>query len=244
MNILRTTITGLFLFSTFTVWASKPMEINSDEPTANHHILHEDSLWQFTGGDATDLSKYGISIVWYKRMEYSAKVGCTFTPNGANPSLFSNPEFGISFGGSVALPLTNNFGVKLDLLYVQYVFSGEKSIDNVPTTYINRLSYIDIPLELRIKPLNDLDLYLLAGGDFSFKLANSYTYAEVPANPTVLNNNIKSPNVGYVFGIEYTVYEITGELSVRGDIPDNNNLPSPKTLVGQFTLSYTFHTQE
>lgn len=241
MKHLKFTLSGLFIFSSIAVWASGP-----DLHSATNAILQDDTALQSFGTSPTDLAQYGIETVWYKRLQYTAKMGFNFTSNGftsmQTPNFLSNPAFGFVFGGAVSLPFDQYYcGLRLELLYSQDVFSTESSVDGMPTLYINRLTSLDIPLILQIKPVKDVGLALLVGGDYNILLGNSYTYAEISSNQTL--NTTAHSALGYLFGIEYTLYEITGGLRFTGGVPDNSNSPNPKALVGQFTLGYTIQYQ-
>jgi hypothetical protein len=235
MKHLRTTITSLFLVSSIVAMASGPGSTN-----LSNVILGDDS-WQIGGVSPTELSQYGIKTVWYKRIEYGIKAGFNFTQNGSNPALFSNPLFGPVFGGTVALPINNWLGFRMELLYSQVAFEGKTStIQYGPIADVNKLNYLDIPLMVRIKPLTDVDINLLGGCAFDVLLSSSYKYSEGSSNNPPAGITPNSTAFGYVFGIEYCIYEITAGFRFTGGMPDNGNLPTAKTMVGQFTLAYTF----
>jgi hypothetical protein len=127
------------------------------------------------------------------------------------------------------------------MLYSQEVFEGKTStIQYGPITDINKLTYLDIPLMVRVRPIKDIDIYLIGGAAFDILLSTSYYYSEGSSNQPPAGTTPKSTSLGYLFGIEYSIYEITGGFRFTTSMPDNNNLPSPKTTIGQFTLSYSF----
>jgi Outer membrane protein beta-barrel domain len=237
MKHLKTILTGLFLLFSAMIWAEGPSHANA--------ILREDSAFQSMGVNATNLEKYGIKVPWYQRLEYGLKIGFNFTPNGNNPTLFINPLFGPVFGGTLALPFSRSFGIRLEALYSQAVFAGVQQVDQPgtgqePSSYIDKLSYIDVPLMLRIRPIKRFGLGLIGGGDFAYLVGNKYKSSGSP----VTGISPSSTTLGYIFGIEYTIYEITGTLRITGNSPDNGNLPTPKAMVGQFTIAFTFPQPE
>ena len=233
MKLFKITLTGFFLFSSIFVWASGPPTVKSADSgiLQNTFTLSQSSVASY--GDAMDIKEPLL-----KQIEYGGIFGFNFTSNGQHPSFFSNPEYAPVFGPTIALPFLPYLGARLELLFSQNVFSGESSFESQPTTYLNRLTYIDIPLMLQIKPIDDLSL--IVGGDASLLLGNSYSYAEAPSNTPALNSNPKKSFLGLLFGIEYTVYGVTGGFRMTLGVPDNNNLPTPTTIIGQFSLGYSF----
>lgn len=245
MKHLKITLSSLFLLLSVAVWASGPQYPGNAILSPDTNMFQNASASPGGGPSANDLAKYGISVPFYKRLQWGIKMGVNVTSNAFSgtqtPNFLFNPEFGPVVGPTLAVPFGNYFGVRLEILYSQIVFSGQSNVE-APYLYNNTLNYLDIPLMLQIKPFKNF--CLLAGGDVALLLSSTYNYVQGTVSPMVQqgsqNSNAKSTVTGYVFGVDYSIYNIAFGFRITGGVPNNNTVSSQNTLVGQFTVGYVF----
>jgi Outer membrane protein beta-barrel domain len=178
-----------------------------------------------------------------KRLEMGIKAGFNCSSNegcAKLKTLFPYPAFGPAAGTSMDFLLNNYFGVQAELLYSQNVFFDRMNLD-VPYSFTNRLSYINLPVMLQIKPYENLSV--LFGPQYSLLLGNTYTYAQSSVSESVQqkceNSNVHHNIVSFTCGIDYRVYNVTvgGRLT---SMPNNCSINQKDVMIGQLTVAYTF----
>jgi len=244
MKLLKTFTTSLFVSLSVIAFAEAPTHPNTPTLTPDTIMFQSEALT--SQGSSEDLEKYGIKVPFYKKLQWGAIIGFNETSNGYSntdkPSLLSNPEFGPVFGPTLAVPFGRALGVRIELLYSQNVFSGQGEVDQTPYLYLNKLTYIDVPLEIQIKPIRKFSIFV--GGDYSLLIGNTYKYVQSPINSTITqtcqNSNTRNSILGFVFGADFTLYNVTLGGRVTCGVPDNNSVNPQNVVIAQLTLGYTF----
>ncbi|GHB34978.1 MULTISPECIES: porin family protein [Cyclobacteriaceae] len=88
----------------------------------------------------------------------------------------AEPKFGFAGGVFVGIPISKYFGFQPELLISQKGFKGEGTLLGTEYSFSRTSTFIDLPLQLQIKPVQHVTL--LIGPQFShlFKENNKYTF--------------------------------------------------------------------
>lgn len=157
---------------------------------------------------------------------------------------------GFVAGAFLSVPLGTYIGFQPEIMYSQKGFQakGSGSILGIPYDYdYKRTStYLDIPLQLQIKPIEQLTI--LAGPQYSYLLetknefnGNSTTQQEEEIN----NDNYKKNIFGFVVGADFNLENLVisaraGWDITKSDTDGDTTNPRYKNQVLQLTLGYRF----
>lgn len=160
----------------------------------------------------------------------------------------ASPKTGFAGGIFVALPIGSLLGIQPEVLVSQKGFSSSGIMFNEPY-YLERTStFLDIPLQLQIKPFRFFTL--LGGIQYSFLMrqTDSFTRGEVTVaqSQAFANDNIRKNIVGGVLGFDINIrhFVLSGRSgwdfrANRGD--GSYYTPRYKNVWLQATVGYRFY---
>jgi hypothetical protein len=136
------------------------------------------------------------------------------------PSNESSSKIGLTGGGYVRFPLTEQFGFQPEALFVMRGVELYQAASN--GTVSARINYLDVPLLVRFRTTSTLTTdppfvgYVVAGPSFGIKISSS-AKIDAPGNTKDLDidSAVKSLDLGLVFGggIEFRRYLIEGRFT-------------------------------
>jgi hypothetical protein len=181
------------------------------------------------------------------KLEFGVKAGANISNvwDARNDEFTADSKAGLAAGVFLGIPIGQILGVQPEILFSQKGFQASGSILSMPYSFKRTTSFIDIPLQLQIKPTNFLTL--LMGPQFSYliKKTDEYTFND---NSTELeqefeNDNIRKNILGFVAGADaiYKNFVLSGR--VGWDFQNNNGdgtslTPRYKNQWLQFTVGF------
>lgn len=160
----------------------------------------------------------------------------------------ASPKTGFAGGAFLAIPVGSFLGIQPEVLLSQKGFSSHGSILGQRYTLERTSTFLDVPLQLQVKPFRFLFLY--AGVQYSYLLSqrDKFTYG---TNSTEQSDEFELDNIrknifGGVTGLDINInhFVISGRAgwdlsSNRGD--GSSYTPRYKNLWVQATLGYRFY---
>lgn len=154
-------------------------------------------------------------------------------------------KVGLAAGVFLSLPLGEVLGVQPEVLISQKGFEGSGVLLGQEYSFSRTTTYIDIPLQLQIKPANFITL--VVGPQFSYLLKQkderTFGSNSTEQEQAFDNENIRKNILGFVAGIDvhFSQFVISGRGS--RDFQTNNgdgtsDTPRYKNQLLQFTLGY------
>jgi hypothetical protein len=160
-------------------------------------------------------------------------------------SFNADSKFGLVAGGFISIPLGKFLGIQPEVLYSQKGFqaSGTIPILGFYYKYTQTLTYIDVPIQLRLKPAKMLSI--LAGPVYSYLLNVQNDYSTGSTSFDFKNDNIRKNTLGFLGGLDINVDHLVIGARVGWDILDNDgdgttSNPRYKNVWYQATLGYSF----
>lgn len=190
---------------------------------------------QTSDGDPREVTSFGIkaginySNVWDER-------GQDFN---------ADPRVGFAGGVFLGIPIGQFLGVQPEILFSQKGFQGSGTLLGSTYSFSKTTSYIDIPLQLQVKPAEFLTLLL--GPQYSYLMneKNVYTWG---TNSTAQeqefdNDNIRKNTLGFVAGADIIVKHIVVSAKMGWDFQTNHgdgtsSTPRYKNRWMQLTLGF------
>lgn len=157
----------------------------------------------------------------------------------------ADPKAGFAGGLFFAIPAGKFLGVQPELLFSQKGFKGSGTLSGSSYSVKRTTSYLDIPLQVQIKPAAFLSI--VAGPQYSYLLheRNVYTYgSNSTAQEQEFNNdNIRKNILGFVAGTDITVSHVVVSARAGWDFQTNHgdgssSTPRYKNRWVQFTLGF------
>ncbi|MEO5643553.1 MAG: porin family protein [Bacteroidia bacterium] len=151
------------------------------------------------------------------------------------------------FAGGVffAIPAGRYLGVQPEVLVSQKGFKGSGTLFGSPYSFARTTTYIDIPLQFQLKPLQALSI--VVGPQYSFLMHQKdvYTYgANSTAQEQEFNNdNIRKNILGFVAGADINIKHVVVSGRMGWDFQNNNGdgtsfTPRYKNRWIQFTVGF------
>lgn len=136
----------------------------------------------------------------------------------------ADPRMGFAGGIFLGIPFGKLVGFQPELLLSQKGFQGAGTLLGQPYSFSRTTTYIDIPLQLQIKPASFL--YLVLGPQYSF-LMNQKDVFTFGANSTEQeqefeNDNIRKNVLGFVAGADINIARIVISGRVGWDLQTNH----------------------
>ncbi len=152
-------------------------------------------------------------------------------------------KIGLAFGGYLSVPLGKVIGFQPELMYSQKGYKGNGSILGANYDYTRKTDYLDVPLQLQVKPAPFLTI--LAGPQYSFLLSKGISFnsgsVTVDQQNDIENNDIRKNTLGAVVGLDFNFSRLvlSGRLSwdlQHNDGDGTSTSPRYKNVVAQATL--------
>lgn len=122
----------------------------------------------------------------------------------------ADPRAGFAGGIFFGIPVGKFFGMQPEILVSQKGFQASGTLSGSPYSFSRTTTYIDIPLQFQLKPLEALSL--VAGPQYSYLMHEKdvYTYG---ANSTAqeqefANDNIRKNILGFVAGADINISHV------------------------------------
>jgi hypothetical protein len=156
-------------------------------------------------------------------------------------------RIGLAVGAFLNLPFGQYVGFQPELIYSQKGYRSSGSILDASYKFSRRIDYLDIPLQLQIKPAPVLTLLL--GPQYSFLLSKNLKVnsGSLGADITneIDNQNIRKNILGLVFGADLNFQNLILGGKISWDLQRNNgdgtsSSPRYRNVVGQITLGLYF----
>jgi hypothetical protein len=136
----------------------------------------------------------------------------------------ASPKIGFAGGAFIGLPLGDVLGLQPEILFSQKGYQGSGSFLGSSFEYKRTLSYLDIPVQLQIKPVKGLTF--LVGPQYAFLLSRkddfkSSTFSS-GQKEEFENENIRKNTLGFVFGADISSDKVAFGARIGWDVQNNN----------------------
>lgn len=164
-----------------------------------------------------------------------------------NENFEHDPKLGLAFGAFLSVPLGKVIGFQPEIMYSQKGYTGSGSILTADYEYTRKTDYIDVPLQLQIKPAPFLTL--LAGPQYSFLIKKGIDFESgtitVDQEKEIEDTDIRKNTLGAVVGLDFNFSRavLSGRLAwdlQHNDEDGNSVAPRYKNVVAQITLGVRF----
>lgn len=156
-------------------------------------------------------------------------------------------KLGLAFGGFLSIPLGKVIGIQPEVMYSQKGYKGSGTLLVADYEYTRKTDYIDVPLQLQIKPAPFLTI--LAGPQYSFLVSKGFDFdsgsISVDQQNDIENNDIRENTLGAVVGLDFNFSRLVLSGRASWDLQDNDSdgtstEPRYKNVVLQATLGVRF----
>ncbi|MES2761207.1 MAG: porin family protein [Bacteroidota bacterium] len=160
----------------------------------------------------------------------------------------ANPKTGFAGGIFAALPIGGFIGLQPEVLISQKGFVGSGTVNNEKYTLNRTTTFLDIPLQLQIKPVRFFSL--LAGIQYSYLLNQNDEYvfdnSSIDHNQQFDNSNIQKNLLAAVGGFDINIRHLVLSGRTGFDLQYNNGdgsstNPRYKNVWLQGTIGYRFY---
>lgn len=136
----------------------------------------------------------------------------------------ADPKFGFVGGIFVGIPISKNLGFQPELLLSQKGFKGEGTLLGQSYTFSRTTTYLDVPLQLQIKPIEYLTI--LMGPQYSYLISekNEYTFGSnsTEQQKEFENDNIRKNILGFTLGADVVISQFVLSGRLGWDFQTNN----------------------
>jgi hypothetical protein len=150
----------------------------------------------------------GQEVADAERVEGGVKGGVTFSdiPTFADvlaeeANVDSNYRVGAAVGGFLAFSFGSNFALQPEVLYAQRGLEGR--IPTPDETFKLKLSYIDLPVLLRVGPSSGRGFHLLAGPSFNINVGAQLIVGGTFNDEEDYKDEVEDLDIGFVVGGGY-----------------------------------------
>ncbi|WP_395052951.1 porin family protein [Flavobacterium sp.] len=183
-----------------------------------------------------------------QELKFGLKAGVNFANvyDEEGEDFVADGKTGFAAGAFVSIPLGQFIGFQPEVMYSQKGFKQSGSVLGQNYEFKRTSSFIDIPLQLQIKPLEQLTF--LVGPQYSYLLDTKDEFnnsSNTTTQPDVNSDNYKKNIFGFVVGADVNLedFVISGRAGwdiSKNDTDGNNTEPRYKNQVIQLTLGYRF----
>lgn len=154
-------------------------------------------------------------------------------------------KIGFAGGVFIGIPLGTFLGFQPEVLLSQKGFQGSGTLLGFPYSFSTTKTYIDVPLQLQIKPMKYFTVVL--GPQYSYLMSEKtvYTYGSNSSaqEEEFENDNIRKNLLGFVGGLDINVSHVVVSGRIGWDFLRNNgdgssNTPRYKNTWVQFTVGF------
>jgi hypothetical protein len=159
----------------------------------------------------------------------------------------ADPKIGFAGGAFICIPLGKYVGLQPEVLLSQKGFKGEGSLFGSQYSFSRTTTYIDIPLQLSLKPSEFVTI--IAGPQYSYLIKQKDVFTSAIINTSqeeeFRNENIRKNIFGFVAGLDVNIMQITVGARLGWDISNNlgdgtSTTPRYKNNWLQATIGYSF----
>jgi hypothetical protein len=154
---------------------------------------------------------------------------------------------GLALGAYLSVPFGKVLGFQPEIMYSQKGYKATGSILIADYKYTRRTDYIDVPLQLQIKPAPFLTI--LAGPQYSFLIKKGYDFdagsISVDQQKEIEDVDIRKNILGAVVGLDFNISRLVLSGRVSWDLQHNDGdgtsvSPRYKNVVAQATIGVRF----
>lgn len=159
----------------------------------------------------------------------------------------ADSKFGFAAGAWLGIPIGTYLGFQPEVLLSQKGFEGRGSLLGTEYSFKRTTTYMDVPLQLQVKPATFLTI--VGGPQYSFLLSenNSYSFGSnsIEQEQEFENDNIRRNILGFVIGADVIVQPFVFSGRVGWDVLDNHgdgtsSTPRYKNRWFQLTAGFQF----
>ncbi|MFZ1703123.1 MAG: porin family protein [Saprospiraceae bacterium] len=183
------------------------------------------------------------------KFEFGAKAGINVSNvwDSQGEEFSADSRVGFAGGVFLGIPIGNILGFQPEVLLSQKGIQGSGTLLGFPYGFTRTTTYLDIPLQLQIKPASFITI--LAGPQFSYLLKQKdvYTFGANSSDQEqeFKNDNIRKNILGFVGGADLIFKPLVISARVGWDFQTNNgdgtsSTPRYKNQWLQFTLGFVF----
>lgn len=195
-------------------------------------------------------SIYGQSDMDYReRFTGGLKAGINYANvwDSDDQEFDADGTVGFAGGAFLSIPIGKFLGVQPEVLYSQKGFQADGVLLGNTYSMKRTMNYLDIPLQLQIKPAEFLTI--LAGPQFAFQLSEKTTYMYgangVEQKEAFENDNIRKNMLGFIAGLDINISHVVISGRFGFDFQKNNGdgssiTPRYRNHWAQLALGYRF----
>lgn len=155
----------------------------------------------------------------------------------------NDAKLGLALGGYLSIPFGELLGFQPEVMYSQKGYKGSGNILVADYEYTRKTDYIDVPLQLQIKPAPFLTI--LAGPQYSFLVSKGIDFdagsISVDQQNDIENNDIRKNTLGAIVGLDFNISRVVLSGRFSWDLQHNDGdgtstSPRYKNVVAQLTL--------
>jgi hypothetical protein len=140
-------------------------------------------------------------------------------------SFEADGKLGFAGGAFVSIPLGTWIGIQPEVMYSQKGYNADQDILGIRSEYSRTLSYIDVPLQVAIKPAPGLTI--LAGPQYSYLVSRTETFRHDNASGStteeIENQDIRENTLGFVAGLDINFLNFVVAPRVGFDLMSNHS---------------------
>ena len=157
----------------------------------------------------------------------------------------ADPKTGFAGGLFVEIPIGKLLGFQPELMISQKGFRGAGTILGAPYSFSKTTTFIDVPLQLQVKPSPFLTL--VAGPQFSYMIKEKNVYIlgsnAVEQEEEFENDNIRKNILGFGIGVDVNISRFVLSGRLAWDLQNNHGdgttaTPRYKNQWAQFTVGF------
>jgi hypothetical protein len=180
-----------------------------------------------------------------ENLEFGVKAGLNLSNiwDDASSDFQYDSKVGGVFGAYVGIPLGSVLGIQPEVLISQKGFQGSGTLLNTPYSFSRTTTFVDVPLQLQIKPTEFFTL--LVGPQYSYliKQKDNYTFGtnSNDQEQEFKNENIRKNILGAVLGADFIFQNFVISARVSWDLQTNkgdgtSSTPRYKNQLAQLTI--------
>lgn len=161
-----------------------------------------------------------------EKLKFGPKAGLNFSNvyDEKTDDFTADQKVGFAGGVFLHLPIGKYIGLQPELLYSQKGFKGNGTMLGSDYSFKRTTSYLDIPLLLALKPIENLTI--VAGPQYSFLLNQNdkfdNTSVSYEQEQAIKNDNIRKNILGLLLGLDMQLDQVMLGFRVGWDIQNNN----------------------
>ncbi len=184
-----------------------------------------------------------------ERMVFGLKVGTNYSNmyDSRSDDFRADSKIGFAAGAFLGIPLNKYIGLQPEFFLIQKGFKGEGSFLGSNYSFTRTTTYIDVPLQIAIKPSEFITL--VAGPQFSYLLRQTDDFKTPFVNTTqeedFKNENLRKNIFGFLVGADINIKHLVLGARVGWDVSSNqgdgtSSTPRYKNTWIMTTIGYSF----